>query len=96
MPQRLAAHSRQGELAHPDEPEHVRLELAAHHVERNVLDRARLAVAGVVDEHSDRALGLLHRADRGRIEASSVTSSASMRQPFSCRSAIDSGRRAVA
>ena len=39
--------------------EDVGLELAAHVVHGDRLDRARLAVAGVVDEHADRAvLGL--------------------------------------
>ena len=57
----LAAHAGQHQLAHADQPEHVRLELPTDvvHVER--LDGTRLAVAGVVDEHTDGALGLLDR-----------------------------------
>src|SRR3954452_2722474 len=49
-PVALGAHPGQHELAHPHEPEDVRLELAADLVERDLLVRARLAVAGVVDE----------------------------------------------
>ena len=62
----------------------------------NGLDGAALAVAGVVHEHADRALGLLDASTAVRIEASSVTSSASVTQPSSARSSIDSTRRAVA
>jgi hypothetical protein len=57
-------HRGQHELAHAHEPEHVGLELAAHLVERNALDRARLAVAGVVDQRPDGALLGLHGLDR--------------------------------
>ena len=61
----LAAHARQRELAHPDQAEDVGLELAADRVEVDRLDRARLAVAGVVHEHADRALGLDDGVDAG-------------------------------
>ena len=49
----------------PDQAEHVGLELPANLVERHRLDGARLAVAGVVDQHADGALGLGHRVDGG-------------------------------
>ena len=96
-PARCARIAGQHELAHAHEAEDVGLELAADHVERHALDRPRLAVARVVDQRPDRAvLGLDRRAPRPAIEASSVTSSASRRQPLRSRSAIDSGRRALA
>ena len=52
----LPAHPGQHELAQAHEAEHVGLELVAHLVHRDRLDRAGLAVAGVVDEHADRAV----------------------------------------
>ena len=61
----LRAHRREHELAHADEAEDVRLELRADLLERDGLDRARLAVAGVVDQHADRAVLLLHGGDGG-------------------------------
>ena len=71
----LPAHARQDQLAHADQPEHVRLELPPHVIEVERLDRTRLAVAGVVDKHSDGALCLLdgghgraHRLLVGHIE----------------------------
>ena len=60
----LLAHLSQHELGQRDEPEHVRLELPAHRVQPDLLDRAALAVAGVVDQHAHgpvRALYLRHR-----------------------------------
>ena len=36
----------------------------SHGLQRNLLDRAALAVAGVVDEHADGALGALHLIHR--------------------------------
>ena len=80
------------------QPEDVGLELAADVVQGHRLDGAALAVAGVVDEHPDGAFGLLDRvaSTAVRIEDSSVTSSASVTQPLSARSSIDSTRRAVA
>jgi hypothetical protein len=62
----LGAHLGQDELGEAHEPKYVRLELAPHGVQRDGLDRPALAVAGVVDEHADRALGLLDRIDRRR------------------------------
>src|SRR5207302_11136435 len=53
----LAAHAWQHELRKAHEPEYVRVELAAHLVERYFLDRPALAVAGVVHENADGALG---------------------------------------
>ena len=50
-------------------------------------------VAGVVDQHVDAALD---GVDGGRIDASSVTSSASVRHPAASSSASVSDRRAVA
>jgi hypothetical protein len=71
----LRAHRRQHELAHAHEAEDVGLELAAHLVEGDALDRARLAVAGVVDQRADgsvlgldRAYRLLHRGLVGDVE----------------------------
>ena len=61
----LAAHAGQDELAHPQQAEDVRLELAPDLVHRHLLDGPGLAVAGVVDQHADRALRLLDRADGG-------------------------------
>jgi hypothetical protein len=55
----LPAHPGQDELAHAHQPEDVGLKLPAHLVERHLLDRSRLAVTGVVDQHADRPLGLL-------------------------------------
>ena len=60
----LFTHPGEDELAHPDETEHVRLELAPHVLERHGLDGAGLAVAGVVDEHADRTLDVGHGLDR--------------------------------
>ena len=70
----LLAHAGQHELRHADEAEDVGLELAAHVVERHLLDRAVLRVAGVVHEHADGAFDLLDRGDGRCIDASSVTS----------------------
>ena len=64
-PVMLAPHPRQHQLAHPDEAEHVRLELAADLLHRDVLDRPGLAVAGVVHERANRALVLLDAGDGG-------------------------------
>ena len=62
----LRAHAGQHELRQAHEAEDVRLELAAHLVDADRLDRARLRVAGVVDEHADGAVLGLDRRDRGR------------------------------
>jgi hypothetical protein len=71
----LGAHAGEHELAHPDQPEHIRVELAADLIHRHRLDRAILAVAGVVDENADRALllrdglySLSHRPLVGDVE----------------------------
>src|SRR5207253_1731247 len=61
----LAAHAGENELRQPDEAEDVGLELAAHLGHRHLLEGALLAVAGIVDQHADRALGALDRLDRG-------------------------------
>ena len=61
----LRPHAGQHELAHAEQAEHVGLELAPGGVHGDRLHRARLAVAGVVDEHAHGALGLLHRGHRG-------------------------------
>ena len=49
------AHVRGDQLAEPGQAEHVDLELAPGLVDRDVLDRAVRAVAGVVDEYVDPA-----------------------------------------
>jgi hypothetical protein len=59
------AHGRQDELAHPHEPEDVRLELPAHIGDRDLLDRARLAVSRVVDERVQRPVLRGDRLHRG-------------------------------
>ena len=92
----LLAHPRQHEAAHRQQAEHVGVELGADALVGDRLDRARLAVARVVDEHADGALGLHDRVHGRRRDASSVTSSASVRQPLASSSASVSGRRAVA
>jgi hypothetical protein len=63
-PGALRAHRGEHELAHPHEAEDVGLELAADHVERDALDRPRLAVAGVVDQRADGAVLGLDGPDR--------------------------------
>ena len=68
------------ELGHPDQAEDVGLELAAD-LELDDSTAPRLAVAGVVDEHADRALGRSTVSTAARIEASSHTSSASVLHP---------------
>jgi hypothetical protein len=62
----LGTHLSQHQLGEAHGPEDVGLELAPNGLQRNGLDRSALAVAGVVDEHPDRALGLLDRLD-GRV-----------------------------
>ncbi len=62
----LRAHRRQRQLRQPREAEDVRLELPADGVERDRLDGAALAVAGVVDQHADRARRALDLGDRRR------------------------------
>ena len=96
FPEPLLAHLRQHEAAHRQQAEHVGVELGANALVGDRLDRARLAAAGVVDEHADRALGRLDRLHGSPPRPSSVTSSASVLQPFASRSASVSGRRAVA
>jgi hypothetical protein len=61
----LPAHPRQHQLAHPHQPEHVGLELPAHLLHRDLLDRPGLAVARVVDEDADGALAPLDLPDGG-------------------------------
>ncbi len=61
----LGAHPGQHHLGQRDRAEHVRLELPPHGLQRNLLDRAALRVAGVVDEHADGALGALDLINRG-------------------------------
>jgi hypothetical protein len=61
----LPAHPREHQLAHPGEAEHVRLELPAHLLHRDLLDRPGLAVARVVDEDSDSSLAPLDLLDGG-------------------------------
>ena len=61
----LLAHLRQHQTAHRQQAEHVGVELGANALVGDRLDRARLAVAGVVDEHADRTLGRLDRLHRG-------------------------------
>ena len=51
--------------AHAEQAEDVGVELGAHALVRDRLDRTRLAVAGVVDQHADGALGLLDRRHGG-------------------------------
>ena len=66
LPAALAAHPGQDELAHPQQPEDVGLELAPDARPSGTVSTApALAVAGVVDQHADRALGLLDRVDGG-------------------------------
>jgi hypothetical protein len=60
----LVAHSGQHQLRQPHEAEHVRVELAAHLLGRDLLDRAALAVAGIVDEHAHGSLGVLDAPNR--------------------------------
>ncbi len=61
----LAAHRRQHELGQADGAEDVGLELAADELERDGLDGAGLAVAGVVDQHADRAGVVFDGRNRG-------------------------------
>jgi hypothetical protein len=70
-----APHPREHQLAHAHEPEHVGLELRPQGWHRQRLERAGLAVAGVVDQRPDRAVlcfdrgdGGLHRALVGDVE----------------------------
>ena len=61
----LRAHLSQHQLGQAHDAEVVGLELAPHRVHGNRLDGSALAVAGVVDQHADRTLGLLYTGDRG-------------------------------
>ena len=65
-PRARPPHPGQHELAQAHESEHIRLELRPHLLHRHGLDRAGLAVAGVVDERADRAVLSLDRRD-GRL-----------------------------
>ena len=60
------AHPGQHELAHPRQAEDVGLEHGPHLVHVDLLDRAVLAVAGVVDEGADGAVGRLDLGDGRR------------------------------
>jgi hypothetical protein len=64
-PLALAAHPGEDQLAHPDQAEDIGLELTADALDRDGLDRPRLAVAGVVDEGPNRPIGRLDRVDAG-------------------------------
>jgi hypothetical protein len=61
----LLAHARQDQPGEGQRAEHVGFELGAHALVGDRLDGSRLAVAGVVDQHADRALGRHHGVDRG-------------------------------
>src|SRR3712207_7693831 len=69
--------------------EDVRLELAPDVVERHALDGAGLAVAGVVHERADRALGVLDGRDgrphRPLVRSEEHTSELQSRQYLVCR-----------
>ena len=93
-----APHPGQHQLRHSHIAEHVGLELGPHRIERDGLDRPAHRVARVVDQRPDGAvLGLDGLRPLPRIDCSSSTSSASVRQPARSSSAIGSRRpRAVA
>ena len=65
FPQRCSRIFDEHELGEAHEPEDVGLELAPRSIERDRLDRPALAVAGVVDQHPHRAVGLLDRIHGG-------------------------------
>lgn len=58
------AHARQYALGQAEQPEDIGFELAADIIDRKRLERAGLAVAGIVDQRADRAFGLLDCCNR--------------------------------
>src|SRR5262249_21122172 len=70
-PAPAAAHAGEHRLDHPDDAEVVRLEQALGPIDRDVLDAAAAADAGVVDQHVDPAglvVDLVHaELHRGRV-----------------------------
>ena len=90
------AHAGQHELAHPHQAEDVGLELPADAVHRDRLDRAALAVAGVVDQGADRAVGSSTSATALAIELLVGDVERQRLAPAAFRSSIASGLRAVA
>ena len=66
MPAAPFAHGGQHRLDHRHGAEHIDLELAPQVVDRRFLQNALMAIAGVVDEHVDRADAGLDRGHRRR------------------------------
>ena len=87
----------QHELRHAREAEDIGLELATHFVHWNFFDGAVAAVAGVVEQHADRAFCFIYRGNC-RLHGVFVADvePASVLQPCASRSRIDSIRRALA
>ena len=67
----LAPHDRQHGLAHPQGAEEIGVELVLGLLDRDVLDRPRQTIAGIVDQDVDPALGLLD-APHGRGDGSLI------------------------
>ncbi len=67
----LRAHDRQRRLRHPQRAEHVGLDLRAGFLLADLLDRAELAVAGIVDDDVEPAEASVRLGDR-RIDGALV------------------------
>jgi len=66
VPGAALSHRRQHRLDHGDRAEYVDLELPPQVVDRGFLQKAFVAIAGIVHQHVDGADIFLDRRDRGR------------------------------